>query len=67
MKVLTHAERNQLAKNAIELIIKLFPPDDLVVEGENSDVEELYNTVVSLGELSEDQIEEIMECGSGTV
>lgn len=61
MKQLTHAERNQLGKDAIELILKLLPPEEF---GEDSNAEELYNTVVALAELSEEQIEEIMECGN---
>jgi hypothetical protein len=61
MKQLTHAERNQYAKDAIDLIIKLLPPEEF---GEDSRVEILFNCVVSLGELSPDQLDEIMECGN---
>ncbi len=62
MKQLTHAERQQIAKEAIELMIKLLPPEEF---GENDQCEQLHNKIVELGELSETDLEEIMECGSG--
>ena len=53
MKTLTHSERNQLGKEAIELMIKLLPPEEF---GENDKCEELYNIITDLSELSDEQI-----------